>query len=456
MPRDILLTVFEEALEAAYRVSRELHNNQAVSNALSNESPIWRLGQVCVHWRKALRSHPLAWSRIRINFGAFSTVRTDAIETRFRELIQHSGTTVLHIELLLVPSCTHDLGDVIAGTLRDVAGRIGLLSVHFTSYKRGGSADRATLPLPLLQSKLLANCVFSALRKLTLTIPNSKVQLGDVDLQVDAFAQCPLLRHLFLCEETHRVKFVLPYQNLITVHANGGPIEDVINQLECPTDVDLELTMPHRKPQTGTIQFPSTWRATALKTLKKVHFRCSFLGPFDVHRPARNNIFRSLHARSLRTLELDTPYPPLVPELLGMIPDVALGGLHELILNCMPTLAPNLRVDGVHRLMARMPALRVLSIGELFGHCVLSALAEDDGLLPALAILKIIPELLLEDCELVVQFARGRQNMLSVEVLVSHSLAYYEDKTKFIPTILGSDTGIFWRELLTVAQVQVV
>ncbi|KIY61080.1 hypothetical protein CYLTODRAFT_495409 [Cylindrobasidium torrendii FP15055 ss-10] len=445
MPRDVLLTIF----------GYEIHESKTLINALSNRSPLWCFGQVCVHWRQILRSYPLFWNHLDVNFSHFPSAQPLALENRFRQLVHLSGrATVLHIGMWMAASITCDLGDRIAGVIGEVAGRIGELEIVFGHLPR---IDRATLPLPLLQSKLLKNCVFSALHTLLIAIPFSQVRLGDVSqIRVDAFAQCPLLRRLSLREETHRVKFVLPYQNLTTIYANGGRLDYIINQLENTTDIDLDLcpiSLTHEQPPPIPLHLPPTWQATTLNTLKSLRIRCS---SFDFYTAIRDSIFRSLHASALRKLELHGSCSELVP-ILAMVPGSALCGLHELIVNSVRETPEYLAdVQSFMHLMARMPALRSLSISDTFGHYVLCALVEGDGIILALAVLKISAELLLQDIEKVVCFARCRRGTLSVEVIVSTSYTYHGQVERFLSDILGSYAATSWTELRTLVPVSVI
>ncbi|KIY66076.1 hypothetical protein CYLTODRAFT_43286 [Cylindrobasidium torrendii FP15055 ss-10] len=450
MPRDILLAIFEE----------DVGEKQGVVDALSHLSPIWRLGQVCTHWRQSLRSHPVLWSRLCVNFGNFPAVKPRVLESRFRKLVQLSGTSVLHIRVLMAASSTCDLGDRIAGALRDVAERIGELGINFASYIRPPGVDRATSPLPVLQSELLKNCVFSALHTLTIAIPFGIVKLGDADPRVDAFSKSPLLRCIHLQEESHHIEFVLPYENITTVDANGGRFDYIISKLKKATDVNLNLcprSNSFRGAYPPEVPFRSTptWQPDALKTLKRVRFR-SFM--FDV-RPGgnRTNIFLSLHAHTLRTLEFVASSTQLI-QILEMIPDIALRGLHELIAFCVHETPAYMdgNVQSFMHVMTRMPALRSLSISERFGHYVLCALKEGSGLVPALAVLKISPELLKQDGEMVVCIARERRDTLSFEVIVSNSYPSWGPPERFVSTVLESDAAIFWKELVALVSVRVV
>ncbi|KIY60688.1 hypothetical protein CYLTODRAFT_427798, partial [Cylindrobasidium torrendii FP15055 ss-10] len=344
--------------------------------------------------------------------------------------------------------------------LRDVAERIGELGINFASYIRPPGVDRATSPLPLLQSELLKNHVFSALHTLKLAIPFAHGRLEDVDIRVDAFEKCPLLRCVSLREETHRVEFVLPYQNLTTVHANGGRLDYIINKLENPRDVYLNffpISLSREQPPPIPLHSTMTWQAAALRTLKRVRFR-SFL--FDIHAATGNNTFRSLHAHALRILELDAAPCLTLFTILTMIPDIALCGLHELIVGCVlesPADLDGPDVQSFMHLMARMPALRTLKISGRFGHYVLYALAETNGLVPELAVLTVNPELLQKDCAKVVCFARERRDsLMSVEVMVSTSYTYRGQEERFLTDISGPAAAMFWEELVALVPVNVL
>ncbi|KIY66093.1 hypothetical protein CYLTODRAFT_491775 [Cylindrobasidium torrendii FP15055 ss-10] len=445
MPRDVLLKIMEEDIQEA----------GGVGNTLSVDSPVWRLGQVCTHWRETLRTHPLLWSRMNIILGDYPNVQARAIESRFRQLIQLSGTTTLHIGVWVPASSTCDLGDRIAGVLRDVAGRIDVLRINLTKLIPG--IDKVTLPLPLLQSKLLKDCEFSALHTLFLAIPYDEVRLGDVDLQVDAFALCPRLRRLSLREETNCVEFILPYLNLTTIYAHGGRLDWIINQLEHTDHVNFDLSPPspwdEHAPEAPFRSTPQ-WQDSALESLRIVHLRVLY---FDIHPgvDAREHVFLSLHARSLRTLELDGSARGLV-SMLTMMSDIALRGLYKLEANCVRQRSPYVGdVQEYMDVMARMPALRVLNVSEWFGHYALRAITERDDLLPALEVLQVSPELLQQDCEKVVCFARGRQNRLTVEIEVSEAISYNGRREMFLPDLLESKAAFFCAQLFDVAYVRV-
>ncbi|KIY66092.1 alpha/beta-hydrolase [Cylindrobasidium torrendii FP15055 ss-10] len=86
-----------------------------------------------------------------------------------------------------------------------------------------------------------------------------------------------------------------------------------------------------------------------------------------------------------RILEVYATSTELVT-MLAMMPDIALGGLHEFEPHCTREWQIfQSDVQAFMHLMARMPALRVLTISEMFGHYVLRALTEGDGLVPTLA-----------------------------------------------------------------------
>ncbi|KIY62981.1 hypothetical protein CYLTODRAFT_494264 [Cylindrobasidium torrendii FP15055 ss-10] len=448
MPRDVLLNIMDEEVQETF----------GMINALSNEGPLWRLGQVCTHWRQTFRSNPIFWSRLFIHFGTVPhPIHPRALVNRFRQLVQLSGTTVtLCIGIWLAPSSTYELGDGVAGVLRDVVGRIDHLRITFTTYgQQLPVPDRARLPLPLLQSDLLKDCVFSSLHTLSIGLACSQVQLGDVELRVDTFARCPVLRHLTLWEETHRVVFVLPYQNLTYIKANGGRLDYILSHLGHLTDAHLELT-PRCLPLTGeqppeiTFRSPPTWRAATLQTLNNLHF--SGCSSFNFSTAERSNIFRSLHAPALRILRMEASHTQLA-QIFEMIPDIALGGLQELI--AFSASKTNVHFDDVQRfirLMARMPSLRSLATAGVFGRYVLRALVEGDGLIPQLAVLTIDLGLVQDDCEKLVHLARGRRKRLSVEVDVSSDYGW-GDKTKFNRYIRRSKVRIFWKELIGLAQV---
>ncbi|KIY66827.1 hypothetical protein CYLTODRAFT_423093 [Cylindrobasidium torrendii FP15055 ss-10] len=466
-PRDILITIF------SYIVYAPIPNPYPEQAPIANsfDTPAWQLGQVCRYWRHISQTSPVLWSRLRLDFNESRTT-PGALLRRAQELLEHSGASLVTVEINISLYCSEALGEGVARLIRDVAERIRTLWFEYRfSADTPDQQPETTRFLPFLQSPVFKDCTFSRLETLVLWPFNlsgrSKCRF-DIEghLRVDAFARCPSLRHVELRDDTLQVEFVLPYESLSVIRANAGSMNGVIHQLQQATHVDLDFRVAAHIPMPGCPQIP--WHPSVLRKMTYLRVRCDNIHSSDPLRRGEwitehTTVFTSLHTSTLRTLHIAIMTIPGLRHYVSLMPDAALGGLQELVVDCSRIVQGDPPDPlAVRYVLEKLPSLRTLRIGADFGDGALRAMIKDTSLLPKLTVLKVDVMLVFKHCGLITAFVRKRGDMLqSIQVTAWLQGMYfwrnspYSDVTDFATDIMASKARDRWLKLCSLVHVDI-